>query len=164
VDGGGNVLVTGSFQGAVDFGGGPLTSAGSTDIFVAKHSGTDGTHLWARRFGGASFDGASGVAVDGAGNVLVTGSFQGTVNLGGGPLTSAGSTDIFVAKHSGTDGTHLWARRFGGTSSDGGVPDVAVDGAGNVLVTGSFQGTVDFGGGPLTSAGISDIFVLRLRP
>jgi hypothetical protein len=43
------------------------------------------------------------------------------------------------------------------------VSAVAVDSDGYVVVTGSFEGTVDFGNGPLTSAGETDIFLLRLR-
>ena len=34
----------------------------------------------------------------------------------------------------------------------------------NLLTTGSFGATVDFGGGPLTSAGGADIFVVDLTP
>ena len=41
----------------------------------------------------------SGVAVDGSGNAVVAGDFQGTVNFGGGNIVSAGSYDIFVAKY-----------------------------------------------------------------
>jgi hypothetical protein len=33
-----------------------------------------------------------------------------------------------------------------------------------VLVGGFFQGTVDFGGGPLTGAGNWDVFVAKLAP
>ena len=42
-----------------------------------------------------------GIAVDGSGDVVATGFFQGTVNFGGGDLTSSGNRDIFVAKLSG---------------------------------------------------------------
>jgi hypothetical protein len=45
VDGGGNVVVTGYFQGTVNFGGGSLTSAGGTDIFLFKYSAA-GAHVW----------------------------------------------------------------------------------------------------------------------
>jgi len=161
VDVNGDVLVTGYFQGTVDFGGETLTTAGAEDIFVAKFSGVDGAHLWSERFGGTDNDYGVGIAVDGSANVLVTGYFAGTVNFGGGGLTSAGGYDIFVVKFSGVDGAHLWSKRFGSTDNDGGL-GLAADGSGNVLVTGSFQGTVDFDGDVLTSAGLSDIFVLKL--
>ena len=94
--------------------------------------------------------------------VLVAGVFTGTVNLGGSPLVSAGGMDIFVAKYS-PSGAHIWSKRFGGTSTDYGY-GVAIDGAGNVLSTGYFQNSADFGGGPLTSAGRQDVFVLSLGP
>ena len=67
--------------------------------FVNKNFG--GGHLWSKRFGDTGFDLGFGSAVDGSGDVVVTGSFDGTVNFGGGNLTSAGSKDIFVAKFSG---------------------------------------------------------------
>jgi len=119
------------------------------------------SHLWSKRFGSTSFDQGYGVAVDDSGNVVVTGSFNGTVNFGGGGLNSAGSFDIFVAKFSGAEGSHLWSKRFGSTSDDWGR-GVAVDGSGNAVVTGSFLGTVDFGGGGLSSGGgYYDLFVAK---
>ncbi len=158
VDGLGDVVVTGIFQGTVDFGGGNLGSAGGNDIFVAKYDAS-GAHLWSHRFGSTSSDQGNAVAVDGSGNVVVAGYFFGTVNFGGGNLVSAGIYDIFVAKYD-AGGAHLWSRRFGGTSDDYGY-GVAVDGSGNVVVTGYFAGTVDFGGGNLVSAGGADIFVAK---
>jgi hypothetical protein len=53
-----------------------------------------------------------------------------------------------------------WAKRFGGTGSDYGTT-VAVDGTGNVYVAGYFQGSADFGGGVLTSAGGVDLFLAK---
>jgi PKD repeat protein len=159
VDGAGNVLVTGEFTGTVNFGGGGLTSAGDRDIFLVKLGGTDGRHLWSRRFGATMTDVGNAVAVDASGNVVVTGYYSGTVDFGGSPLVSAGGWDVFVAKY-GTDGNHLWSRRYGSTSTDQGT-GIAIGAGGDVVVTGSFNGTVDFGGGPLsTPNAASDVFVV----
>ncbi len=155
----GYFIVTGHFAGTANFGGGDLTSAGGADIFVAKF-GPAGNHVWSRRFGGSYSDVGYGIAIDGAGNVVVTGHFQDTVDFGGGPLESDdGSFDIFVAKFDPT-GAHLWSQRFGGPDADRGR-DIAVDGAGNVLVTGEFRNTVSFGGDLLSSAGSYDVFVAK---
>ena len=137
VDTNDNVFVTGAFTGTVDFGGGPLTSAGSTDCFVVKFSPAGG-HVWSKRFGSTSGDTGNSIGVDGSGNVVVTGYFAGTVNFGGGSLTSAGGVDAFVAKFS-SAGSHLWSKRFGGANNDAGN-SVAVDSSGNAVVTGYFRG------------------------
>lgn len=161
VDASGNVVVAGYFEGTVDFGGGELTSAGSADVFVAKFDSA-GAHLWSKRFGDGNFQSANAVAVDASGNVIVTGSFSGTIDFGGGALTSAGNFDIFVAKF-GSDGTHIWSKRFGDWDNQEPYA-VAVDAAGNVIITGYFESYVDFGGGPLECAGAPDIFVAKLGP
>jgi hypothetical protein len=159
VDGSGNVVVTGYYSGTVDFGGGALPSSGATDVFVAKYS-SSGSLVWAKRYGGSSYDMAQAIAVDGNGNVVVIGYFKGTADFGSGSMTSSGgSNDVFLAKYA-SDGSPLWAKRFGATTSDYGF-GVAVDGSGNVLVTGDFSSTVDFGGGPLTPSGGGDIFVAK---
>ena len=159
VDGSGNAVFTGQFNGTVNFGGGPLTSAGGSDIFVAKYN-LAGGHLWSKRFGSTADDVAYAVAMNGAGDVAITGHFAGTIDFGGGPLTLAGTNaDIFVAKFD-ANGVHQWSRRLGDTQADEGMA-IAMDESGNVVVTGNFQGTVDFGGGPLTSAGFQDIFVAK---
>ena len=162
LDGSGNVILTGYIDGSVDFGGGPLTSAGYADIFVAKFDG-GGNHLWSQRFGDVNDQYGESVAVDGSGNVIVTGQFLDTVDFGGGLLTSGGGVDIFVAKFD-PGGDHIWSQRFGDAGGQIGE-SVAVDGLGNVVVTGDFwDGTVDFGGGPLTSAGNKDIFLAKFDP
>jgi hypothetical protein len=156
----GGALVTGFFRGTVDFGGGPLNSAeGSEDIFVLK-LGSSGIHVWSRRYGSVGPDHGSGVSATSDGGALVTGYFRNTVDFGGGPLTSAGSWDIFVLRL-GSSGNHVWSRRYGSVSNDRGHGASATS-DGGALVTGYFRGTVDFGGGPLNSAGLLDIFVLKL--
>jgi hypothetical protein len=164
-DAAGNVYVTGSFEGTVNFDPGPgthnLTSAGGSDAFVAKYSLSHAL-VWARDIGGSGTDFGTGIAVDGAGNTYATGVFSDTAHFGSlKPLTSAGDTDGFVAKLDG-QGNFLWARQMGGTGTDASL-GIAVDGAGNAYATGLFSGTAKFGSlNPLTSAGDTDAFLTRL--
>ncbi len=92
--------------------------------------------------------------------MIVIGQFSGTVSFGGVSLTSAGQTDAFLAKYAGVNGAHVWSERLGGTGYDYGR-SVAVDDTGDAFVTGYFNGTVDFGGAPLSSTGVEDIFLAR---
>jgi hypothetical protein len=73
-------------------------------------------------------------------------------------LTTAGGSDIFVAKFDSV-GDVRWASRAGGTSADLGRA-IAVKAAGESFVTGSFlSSNANFGATALISAGNSDIFV-----
>jgi PKD repeat protein len=161
VDGSGNVVVVGYAVKAVDFGGGLLSALGSSDVFVAKYSGASGTHMWSRRLGGTGNDYGYGVAVDGAGNVIVVGAIGGVANFGGVSLTPLGGSDGFVAKY-GPTGNLLWAKRMGGISDDI-VRTIGVS-AGSPVATGYFYGTGDFNGTTLNSAGMADAFVVRVAP
>ncbi len=156
VDATGNVYVTGYYAGTASFGGISRTSAGNDDIFVAKYNNS-GTIQWVQSAGGTGAESGIGIAVDAAGNVYVTGNYAGTANFGGISRTSAGNYDVFVAKYN-SSGTPQWVRSAGGTGTDYGA-GIAVDAAGNVYVTGYYQGTASFGGISSTSAGLYDIFV-----
>jgi len=171
VDASGNVYTVGRFSDTVDFDPGPgtynLTSAGEYDVFVSKLTSA-GNFVWAKRLGGASNETATGVAVDGSGNVYTVGFFDGTADFDPGPvpynLTAAGANDAFVLKFTSV-GNFVWGKRLGGALSDLAF-DVAVDGSGHVYTVGLFEGTADFDPAPgtysLTSAGRSDVFVSKL--
>jgi hypothetical protein len=164
-DAAGDVLVTGPLLGTMDFGNGKsAASAGGSDVYVAKLSGADGQAIWVARFGDGD-DGQEGsrVVADASGNVLVAGIFQNELTFGGDTLTAEGQDDIFVAKLSGATGEPLWAKAFGGDGLER-VRGLDVDPTGAIYMTGSFQETVDFGGGGLTSAGGDDIYFLKLTP
>jgi hypothetical protein len=157
----GDVVVTGAFFGSVDFGGGALVSDGTGDIFVTKLHPT-GNYFWAKGFGGGmtasgNLQGMS-VAVDSAGNAIVTGTLSGSVDFGGGPLTSNG--DIFVAKLD-PGGNYMWAKQFGSAGTTISASGIAVDGAGDAVLAGNFWGAVNFGGATLMSSGDGDAFVVR---
>jgi hypothetical protein len=158
VDGRGNVFVSGGFVDAIRWQGTTLVSNAGFNAYVLKVD-RRGEPRWAKSFGPAHTQTAWRIAADAAGNVVGAGAFSGTADFGGGPLTAA-DMDVFVVSLDG-DGAHRWSRRFGGPGSDWGF-DVDLDPAGNVLVTGAFQGTVDFGNGPRVSAGGDDIFVAKL--
>jgi len=121
VDGLGNVLVTGNSRNEKD----------EFDIYTAKYAAADGALLWEQRYNN-EYDAATAMAVDGTGNVVVTG---GTFNFSG-ALES--SFDYYTAKYASANGTLLWERRYNGPSKLGDYAvAVAVDGSGNVVVTGS---------------------------
>ncbi|MDC0678253.1 hypothetical protein [Sorangium atrum] len=149
----GNVVIAGDFLGQVDFGGDLLTSAGSADAFVVKLN-AEGGHVWSKRFGDASAQSTTRLAVDGSNNIVAVGRFTGTIDLGNGSFNSADSSS-FIAKFD-SNGTSLWSKAFAV-----GVMGVAADQVGNVFVSGYFQGSVDFGGGLLTSAGAADMFIAK---
>jgi fibronectin type 3 domain-containing protein len=166
LDGADNPLIAGEFSGTLDFGPGSVASAGARDIFIAKCSSSDGsidggTH-WARTFGDAQDQVAYGLAVDSGGNVLVTGNFSGLLNFGAGTLISSSSLTIFLAKLSPFATSNLWAQSFTNTAAGADYPGgLAVDTGGNILLTGSIAGGTDFGGGPLSPNGASDIFTAK---
>lgn len=120
---GNNVYVVGEFGfGNATFGTTPLVATGLTNVFVAKLSdaGTSGTFVWAQKAGGTRVDYASDIAVSGS-NVYITGDFGNlTSTFGTTALTSAGQSDVYVAKliDAGATGSFAWAQRAGGTTSE----------------------------------------------
>jgi hypothetical protein len=157
----GNIFVTGYFNNTVDFGNGiGLVSAGGIDAFIAKYA-PNGATLWSRRMGAGGTDVSLSVTVDpSTGNPVIAGYFVGNSDFGGGALVNAGSNDIVVAKYDGNSGAHTWSKGLGSTGTDIGN-SVAVDASGNVVVTGYFNNTVNFGGAGLVSAGGDEIFVAK---
>ena len=160
VDSSGNSYITGNFQDTVDFGEGDVTSAGNNDIFVLKLN-SSGTLQWVNTYAGSLNDQGLNIAVDSSGNSYITGYFQGTVDFGGGNVTSAGNNDIFVLKLN-SSGTFQWVQTYGGSENDS-VYDLTIDSSNNIIVAGIFRGTVNFGSGNIVSSGGIDAFVLKLN-
>ncbi|WNG50336.1 hypothetical protein F0U60_44055 [Archangium minus] len=161
VDAAGNILLAGNYYGTPDFGCGPL-SQGTGSVFVVKLSPT-GACVWSRGFPGAYVN-TPRIAVDGTGRVAVAGFFNGTLDFGGGALSS--TQGLFLARLS-ASGRHLWSKRFEPTSGGTFAPralGIASDGTGNVLLTGGFSGYVSFGGTAMRSRGGQDLFVARFNP
>jgi hypothetical protein len=130
-------------------------------VMIAATSATAGApvHLLSAAYGEVGSDVGLALAVDAAGNMAVVGSFQGTIDLGGGNIPTAGNLDGFVGVYD-KDGAHLWSRNLGGTSTDE-CWAVAFDYLGNVIVAGYFRTAADFGGGSIVSNGGADIFLAK---
>lgn len=164
VDPAGAVVVSGAFGSpSINFGGSNLVNAGPGlgDLYLAKLSNADGTHVWSVRAGGTSRESVASIAVDQSGALVIAGEFSGTTNFGGAELVSAGMSDAFLAKYDGVSGAHLFSVRYGAAGADE-ISDVVADSAGKILVTGSYMGTVSFGGpSPLTATG-QDVFLVRM--
>ena len=162
-DASGNLVLAGTADTATDYGGGADLAAG---IFVVKLDPA-GAHVWSKTYGGATniLGGNASAAVDAKGDVLLAASFEGTVNFDGAALTSMGSKDIALAKLSGVDGSGIWSHRFGDALSQR-VLGIALDTQGSAIITGSFNGSVDFtelmlGNQKLVDAGQGDIFTAK---
>ncbi|GAB3725752.1 hypothetical protein GCM10027594_07280 [Hymenobacter agri] len=136
-----SVYVAGLFDTTATFGTITLTSVGAYDAFVAKLTdmGSTSSFAWAQRAGGGGGNVANGLALSG-GSLYVVGSFYGTnASFGTTTLTSAGVSDIFVAKLS-SAGSFLWAQQAGGVSYDE-ASSLLVNGS-NVYVAGFFGSSV----------------------
>ena len=154
-----NCYITGGYRNTGTFGTTSLTSLGNYDAFIAKYDST-GAFIWAKSAGGTGDDRGQSLSTDGANNCYVIGFFNGTATIGITPLTSAGSSDIWIAKYD-ASGNSVWAKRAGGPLEDEGL-SIASDPLGNMYLTGYFNGAALFGSGLDTltkvSAGGADIF------
>jgi hypothetical protein len=160
----GSIYAQGHFKDRSDWGGGNLVAGGGSDndVVLAKYD-SNGDHQWSKRFGNAFNDVAGGLTVDPNGNVTMVGSFDKSVTFGeGDDHVSKGEADIFIARFD-TTGKLAWAKTYGGDREDVGW-GIAADAAGNTVMTGWFQNTVDWGKTtipPSKSAGNKDVFTIK---
>ncbi len=113
---------------------------------------------WVKIVGGTMIDSVDAVAVAPDGSVIVAASFQGTVDIGGGPLVAT-DYDILLARFAST-GEHVWSRRYGGAGTQG-VTRAAITASGEIVLAGSFTGSFVVGTTTLNAVGMADVFVAR---
>jgi len=182
-----SVYVAGTLGAPLELGALLLTPLGDTDAYVVKLDAS-GAVQYGVRLGATGTESVTGIAVDAAGNAIVSGAGLGTVKLG--PtgetlwqsnlhghvaidshgnviiagafsrtltfgelsLESAGGQDVLIAKLD-ADGNLVFGLRFGDAGAEQRAQAVAVDGADDVLVSGVFDGSLDFGGDVLGAPG-----------
>lgn len=170
LDEAGSAYVTGD-TGSADF---PTTPGaydrylnGGHDAYVVKFNATGSGLVYSTFLGGSAYEESHDVAVDGMGRAYVTG----TTGSSDFPTTpgafdrSNNSSDAYVVALNSTGSNLLYSTFLGGTGGDWGIA-IALDGAGNVYITGETQ-SIDF---PTTPDALSqsrhgyaaDAFVAKL--
>ncbi|MDO7874143.1 hypothetical protein Q5H93_05315 [Hymenobacter sp. ASUV-10] len=172
-DAAGNTVVAGTFSGTMALGSTTLASTGVYSGCVAKYTPA-GTMSWAQRLSStAGTVYPTRLALDGAGNSYLTGEFYQNLTIGAVTLTdplvmpgNIGQPNGFVLKLD-AQGMVQWALRLGGTQPQSifhaSCEGLAVDAAGNVAVTGYYQGNVELAGVPLPGNAANDTFYYVAR-
>lgn len=171
----GNVYITGSFQGSIDFDPGPTTNIHTSDLFNPTHFiqklDSNGNLIWIHSFIGDFNSRSYGrqLEIDNLGNIYVTGSYFGTIDFDPGAgitnLTSAGTNESFIQKLD-SAGNFIWAKSthsLNATNSASGF-GLQLDGNQNVILVGTISGTVvfDLGAGTDTIASGGGLFIQKI--
>lgn len=157
-DNAGNSYITGTFSGTATFQTTVLTSAGGTDMFLAKYDAS-GNLVWVQQAGSTGNQGGHMVATDPAGDVYVTGEFENTITFGASLLTSSGMADIFLVKYN-SAGSVQWTFQGGSTGTEE-ANGLKTDPTGNIYMTGNFESVLYFGANNIISIGSTDVFVAK---
>ncbi|MBN8691725.1 MAG: T9SS type A sorting domain-containing protein [Bacteroidetes bacterium] len=166
-----DIVIAGVFRGVADFDPGTTTytlsgSTTSFNTFVVRLNSA-GNFLWAIN-NRASI--CKQVAIEpSTGSVCLVGAFTGTVDFNPSASTvnliTSNVYDGYILKLS-SSGIYTWVRQIGSTSGNDYCRDIEFDYSGNMVIGGSFFGTVDFNPGTavfnLTSIS-SDGFILKLN-
>lgn len=167
LDPSGNIYLSGDFKqgNKVDFDPGPgVASPGAAmGSFLTKYS-SSGAFMYVKTLAltktGTTYNqiGSEGMATDHEGNIILAGFFSKTVDFDPGAAThemTAGAYvgNAFLGKYS-NDGDYQWANQMGFYNGflkwDDGSSSITTDRVGNIYLTGSFFGRLDFDPGPDT--------------
>ena len=172
LDNNSNIYLTGYFYGTTDLDPGPgvlnLIAFGAADVYVAKLD-PSGNSIWARQLGGTGMESSFNIGLDKDNNVLVLGYLLATTDFDPGPntfnATSAGGYDAFLCRLD-QSGNINGFKQIGGPQDDV-CYDFTTDALGDIIMTGSFESTVDFGicasSNVATSVGGTDVYVIKLK-
>ena len=161
----GDVVACGDFVGPADFGSG-LNSVGGPWAYVTKRVGSDGAERWTNRLQGLnsmSHADISAMAITVQDEVVVTGSYFGSIDFGGQVLTLSepdppDHADLFIAKYA-PDGRLLWVHGLAAYSNANGTA-LAVDASGIIYASAIFGGTLVLDGVVYQAVGDQDMILL----
>ena len=174
----GNIYFTGEYAGTIAFDNILLTSGkqgsnSTNDIFVAKLN-SSGVFTWAKSLGSKTgWDSGKSIVLDGANNIYIGGFITKRVaNCGTSPTEQR---DVYLAKLNNA-GSAIWQKQYSSNvppcdcteciSTNNSAYDVAIDGSGNVFLTGAYYATISFGKDPglsITSVNGTDAFAAKIN-
>lgn len=172
VDANGCVYVTGrttsvafpTTAGTID-----TTANGINDVFVTKFNPSGTGIIFSTYLGGTTFDEGTGIAVDNAGNVFVSGiaGFAFPVTTGAFDETFNGGSDVFVAKLNHNGSALIYSTYLGASQADS-SNDLAIDAAGNAyIVVRTADTVIDYpttaGAFDTTHNGSDDVAITKLN-
>ena len=166
IDNYGDIYLSGIFHDSVDFDPGVsshfVTSNGNSDIFIQKLQ-PNGDFIWVETFGSSGSEDISSLCLTPFNKLVIAGRFYETIDfdpgLGVEELSAPISTYASFLLQLSTDAEFNWVS-FTQSSQE-----IVSDQSGNIFALGIFQGTIDFdlglGISQLTSAGLTDAFIIR---
>ncbi|MGH7285410.1 MAG: hypothetical protein ACRELY_28135 [Polyangiaceae bacterium] len=163
VDASGNVTTSGYFQGAASVGAAdPVTADGDVAGLVATYDSSL-TYIRSSTFAASGEAVVQALAADpSTGGFLLAGRFSGTASVANADYASDENAESGFVLAYAPDGSVTWGGVLGSGQAAEGL-SIAVSPSGHVVAVGDFETSVDFGDGPVASAGQGDVFVLSLH-
>lgn len=165
IDASDNIWLTGTTGISPTFGSINLTGGGNNNVFIAKfNSGGNATYAF-QTITGTSNE-SSGIDIDNDGFVYITGNYFNPITFGPFTLNNGNfGSKYFIVKFNGNSNSFEWAlgpdfNQAFSPSADGN--GIVVTDAGELFVTGTFSGTLDFTNTTLVTSGSNDVFVTRI--
>jgi len=154
--GAGEVVFVTAYDGAVDLGGGPRGTPGTSRCFVAK-LGATGEEMWTRDLATGAAEARFDLAVEAGGGFTLAGSGLSGMTILAEPTSEA---TLFVASYDAA-GEPLDVQTFPRTNGAY-VMGMGATADGALVLAGGFSGTLDFGQDQLVAEGEQDAFVARI--
>ncbi|MCD6598803.1 MAG: T9SS type A sorting domain-containing protein, partial [Bacteroidales bacterium] len=155
----GDVIVAGYFNDQAVFDTITVSGIDYADVFIARYS-SDGAVQEVASAGGSGGEIIQCLAIDSLSNVYISGWYMDNITIGGEKHYSSGVYDIFIAKYKPNSG-FIWSKSIGGYGSDE-ARGMVLSPDNNILLSGMFEESVDFGLKTLNSDGWSDGFVAQI--
>jgi hypothetical protein len=155
------MVIAGDFLETAQFGDQQITSNGYSDIYLANFDDS-GELEQIISFGNENEEFLKFLVVDNEGNIIISIIFTDAITIDGTDYTSYGGQDIMLLKFN-SDFDLLWVKHYGTGLTDY-IKGMDIDAEDNIVITGKFKNDLAFDDMVLSSAGSTDIYVVKYNP